>query len=166
MNQIYDYIHELRNRQMALRARIEDSLAAGEIKFQYGEDHYQEEARCMGLRMIRDGLEKEGEQVILDFTKEHYPDQIDNERVWIGKMMRYLNAITDTLLDNIRAEGYIALQSNVELPNENAIFHPIRHLNIEHLPSLAMNGHSLVDLSQPETVKHLEGWLYYQSDKN
>lgn len=32
MDQNYDYVHELRNRQMALRAKIEASAIVGEIK--------------------------------------------------------------------------------------------------------------------------------------
>lgn len=85
MEQTFDYIHELLNRQMALRAKIEASPIAGELELSYNNDYYQEEARSMGLAMIRDGFGDEGEQLILDFTNEHYPDRVEDERIWIKK---------------------------------------------------------------------------------
>jgi hypothetical protein len=163
MDQTYAYVHELLNRQMALRAKIEESPIAGDIQFEYGKDYYQEEARSMGLRMIRDGLEREGEKLILDFTTEHYPGYEENEKKWISKMMRYLNAITPTLIDNLIAEGYIALQSNVELPNENAIFYPIYDLNIDTKRLLFMDSNILIDLRQADAFENLTGWVYYLS---
>ncbi|OOG19025.1 hypothetical protein BWD42_03475 [Sphingobacterium sp. CZ-UAM] len=165
MEQTFDYIHELLNRQMALRAKIEASPSAGEISFSYGEDYYQEEVRSMGLAMIREGMNDEGEQLILDFTQEHYPDKIDNERLWIQKMMRYLNAITDTLIDNLHAEGYKWLQGNVDMPNEHAIFYPLFDLNADSLQSLELGLNTIVDLSKPEELESLHGWLYYRSEK-
>lgn len=165
MQQTFDYIHELLNRQMALRAKIEASPSAGEISFNYGEDYYQEEVRSMGLAMIREGMNDEGEQLILDFTLEHYPDKIDDERLWIQKMMRYLNAITDTLIDNLHAEGYKWLQGNVDMPNEHAIFYPIYELNADSLQSLELALNTIVDLSKPEELENLQGWLYYRSEK-
>ncbi|MEN5435534.1 hypothetical protein ABE545_18000 [Sphingobacterium faecium] len=163
MDETYAYVHELLNRQMALQAKIEDSPIAGDIQFEYGHDYYQEETRCMGLRMIRDGLDKEGEKLILDFTTEHYPGNEENEKKWIGKMMRYLNAITPTLIDNLLAEGYTALQSNVELPNENAIFYPIYDLNTDTKRLLFMDSNILIDLKQADAYENLQGWVYYTS---
>lgn len=163
MDETYAYVHELLNRQMALRAKIEDSPIAGDIQFEYGHDYYQEETRCMGLRMIRDRLDKEGEKLILDFTTEHYADNEENEKKWIGKMMRYLNAITPTLIDNLLAEGYTALQSNVELPNENAIFYPIYDLNTDTKRLLFMDSHILIDLKQADEFENFQGYVYYTS---
>ncbi|WP_270088969.1 hypothetical protein [Sphingobacterium sp. SYP-B4668] len=165
MDLTYDYIHELRNRQMALRAKIEASPIAGEIQFVYGEDYYQEEARSMGLRMIRDGLDLEGEQMILEFTREHYPTYVEEELKWISKMMRYLNAVTDTLIDNLLAEQYIALQGNIDLPNDNAIYYPIRELNEESILLFNLDILTLIDLTNPKETENLQGWVYYRSDK-
>jgi len=64
---------------MALRAKIEESPIAGEIKMSYGRDFYQEEVRSTGLAMIRDGWDMEGEQLILDFVHEHYPMRVKDE---------------------------------------------------------------------------------------
>lgn len=71
--------------------------------------------------MIREGINLEGENLILDYTKEYYPKYVEDEKKWIGKMMHGLNSITPTLIDNLIAEGYIALQSNVEFPNDYAL---------------------------------------------
>jgi len=163
MDQTYAYVHELLNRQMALRAKIEASPIAGDIQFEYGNDYYQEETRCMGLRMIRDGLDREGEKLMLDFITEHYPEHQENEKKWIGKMMRYLNAITPTLIDNLLAEQYTALQSNVELPNENAIFYPIYDLDTDTKRLLFMDSNILIDLKQADAFENLQGWVYYTS---
>ncbi len=165
MEQAFDYIHELLNRQMALRAKIEASPIAGEIYFRYADDYYQEEVRSMGLAMIREGMSDEGEQLILDFTQEYYPDHLDDERMWIQKMMRYLNVITDTLIDNLHAEGYKWLQGNVDMPNEHAIFYPLYELNADSLQSLELALNTIVDLSKPEELENLQGWLYYRSEK-
>lgn len=162
MEQAFDYIHELLNRQMALRAKIEASPIAGEIHFRYADDYYQEEVRSMGLAMIREGMNDEGEQLILDFTQEYYPDHLDDERMWIQKMMRYLNAITDTLIDNLHAEGYKWLQGNVDMPNEHAIFYPLYELNADSLQSLELALNTIVDLSKPDELENLQGWLYYR----
>ncbi|MGJ1266151.1 hypothetical protein ACR78F_01215 [Sphingobacterium spiritivorum] len=163
MDTTYNYVHELRNRQMALRAKIEASTIAGEIRFSYGQDCYQEEARSMGLRMIRDGLDLKGEQMILGFVREHYPDYVEEELKWISKMMRYLNKITDTLIDNLLAEGYIALHGNIDLPNENTLFYPLKILDEESLLHYKLNINTLIDLSRPQDLEHLEGWVYYKS---
>jgi hypothetical protein len=163
MDPTYDYFHELRNRQMALRAKIEASTIAGEIRFLYGRDCYQEEARSMGLRMIRHGLVTEGEQMILDFTREHYPQYVEEELKWISKMMHYLNAVTETLIDNLLAEGYVALQGNIDLPSDNAIFYPIDALNAESRLLFDLDIHTLIDLTQPKETQHLQGWVYYRS---
>lgn len=162
MEQPFDYIHELLNRQMALRAKIEASPIAGEIKFSYGNDYYQEEVRSMGLAMIHDGLNDQGEQLILDFIKEHYPKHLDAELEWIKKMMRYLNAITDTFIDNLHAEGYRWLQGNVDLPNEHAIFYPIFELNSASLQSFELGLNMVVDLTNANEVENLRGWAYYR----
>ncbi|WP_447768780.1 hypothetical protein [Sphingobacterium faecium] len=164
MDQNYDYIHELRNRQMALHAKIEASSIAGEIKFDYGKDYYQEEARCTGLRMIREGMNLEGENLILEYTKEYYPKYVEDEKKWIGKMMHDLNSITPTLIDNLIAEGYIALQSNVELPNDHALFYPIRELNVNSTRILFMDSDLLVNLIQSDSIDNLSGWVYYRSE--
>ena len=163
MDSTYNYIHELRNRQMALRAKIEASTIAGEIQFSYGQDCYQEEARSMGLRMIRDGLDLKGEQMILGFVREHYPAYVEEELKWISKMMRYLNKITDTLIDNLLAEGYIALHGNIDLPNENTLFYPLKILDKESLLHYKLNINTLIDLNRPQDLEHLEGWVYYKS---
>ncbi|MGB3065924.1 hypothetical protein [Sphingobacterium thalpophilum] len=165
MEQTFDYIHELLNRQMALRVKIEASPIAGELELSYNNDYYQEEARSMGLAMIRDGFGDEGEQLILDFTNEHYPDRVEDERIWIKKMMRYLNAITDTLIDNFHAEGYKWLQGNVDMPNENAIFYPIHELNAASLQSFELGLNTVVDLRQANEVEQLQGWAYYRSEE-
>jgi hypothetical protein len=161
MDQTYAYVHELLNRQMALRAKIEASPLAGDIQFESGKDYYQEETRSMGLRMIRDGLEKEGEKLILDFVAEHYPGSEEREKTWIGKMMHELEAITPTLIENLLADGYRALQSNVELPNENALFCPIEDLNRDTKRLLFMDSTILVDLQQADAFENLVGWVYY-----
>lgn len=161
MDQTYAYVHELLNRQMALRAKIEASPLAGDIQFEYGKDYYQEETRSMGLRMIRDGLEKEGEKLILDFVTEHYPGNEECEKTWIGKMMHELEAITPTLIENLLADGYRALQSNVELPNENALFLPVENLNRDTNRLLFMDSTILVDLQQADAFENLKGWVYY-----
>lgn len=161
MDQTYAYIHELLNRQMALRAKIEASSIAGDIQFDYGNDYYQEETRSMGLRMIRDRLEKEGEKLILDFVTEHYPGGEELEKNYIGKMMRDLEAITPILIDNLLADGYRALQSNVELPNENALFYPIEDLNHDTKRLLFMDSTILIDLKQADAFENLAGWVYY-----
>lgn len=115
----------------------------------------------MGLRMIRDGLEKEGEKLILDFVAEHYPGSEEREKTWIGKMMHELEAITPTLIENLLADGYRALQSNVELPNENALFCPIEDLNRDTKRLLFMDSTILVDLQQADAFENLVGWVYY-----
>lgn len=166
MEQTFNYIHELFNREMALRAKIEASPIAGEISFSYGKDYYQEEVRSMGLAMIRDGLNNEGEQLILDFTREHYPDHVAQELAWIKKMMRYLVAITDTFIDNLHTEGYKWLQGNVDMPNEHAIFYPIYELNETSLLSFELGLNTVVDLSQPNELETLQGWAYYRSEAN
>ncbi|MDM1295685.1 hypothetical protein HX021_15445 [Sphingobacterium sp. N143] len=162
MESTFDYIHELLNRQMALRAKIEASPIAGEIIFTYGNDYYQEEVRSMGLAMIREGLDTEGEQLILDFTKEHYPMHVDNELKWIKKMMRYLQLITDTFIDNLHAEGYRWLQSNVDMPNTHALFYPIYELDTASLQAVHLGLNTLVDLAQPDQLEKLQGWAYYR----
>ncbi|WP_104381843.1 hypothetical protein [Sphingobacterium sp. HMA12] len=165
MEQAFDYIHQLLNRQMALRAKIEASPVAGEISFRYANDYYQEEVRSMGLAMIRDGMSDEGEQLILDFTQEYYPDHLDDECLWIKKMIRYLSAVTDTLIDNLHAEGYKWLQGNVDMPNEHALYYPLHKLNADSLQSLELGLHTIVDLSKPEEFEDLHGWLYYRSEE-
>lgn len=159
----YEYLHTLRNRMMALRAKIEENPKAGELQPVYGHDMYQEEIRCMGLRMIRDGLNHEGENLILDFVREHYPESIETERNWIGKMMRYLNLITDTLIDNLLAEGYIGLRSNTDLPYENALFYPIRTLTGDNSLYHRLNIQTLVPLDGLQGSAKFEGWLYFPS---
>jgi len=163
MEQTFDYVHELLNRQMALRAKIEESPIAGEIKMSYGQDYYQEEVRSMGLAMIRDGLGMEGEQIILDYVHEHYPNQVENELIWINKMMHYLEAITDTFIDNLLAEGYQWLQGNVDMPNEYIIFYPIRQLDEFGKLSLSLGLNTLVDLKKLNELEQLQGWVYYRS---
>ena len=111
--------------------------------------------------MIRDGLEKEGEKLILDFVAEHYPGCEEREKSWIGTMMRDLEAITPILIDNLLADGYRALQSNVELPNENALFYPIEDLKRDTNRLLYMDSTILIDLKQADAFENLVGWVYY-----
>lgn len=151
---------------MALRAKIEENPWGGELQPAYGQDLYQEETRCMGLRMIRDGLDRDGEQLILNFTRKHYPEALENERVWISKMMHYLNTITDTLIDNLLAEGYIALRSNTDLPYENALFYPIRTLAGDNFLYHQLNIQTLIPLDGLRQAAKLEGWLYFPSGTN
>ncbi len=165
MNQTNDYIQELHNREMTLRDRILTSPQAYKTKLAYGEDYFQEEFRSMGLRMIRDGLAKEGEQFILKYTEKNYPDYIDDEIKWIGKMMNYLRAITDTLIDNLQAEKYIMLQGNIAMPSENIIFYPLKRLNRESTRYLSAGFNNLIDITQPENIINLQGWLYYDGEK-
>gem|GEM_PF-195318 len=163
MEQTFDYVHELLNRQMALRAKIEESPIAGEINLGYGQDFYQEEVRSMGLAMIRDGWTVEGEQMVLDYVHEHYPTQIEDERNWINKMMHYLEAITDTFIDNVQAEGYRWLQGNVDMPNEHAIFYPVHELDEFGKLSVELGLKTLVDLKNPDELEQLQGLIYYRS---
>ncbi|MGJ1509410.1 hypothetical protein ACR79N_24705 [Sphingobacterium siyangense] len=163
MEQTFDYIHELLNRQMALRAKIEESPIAGEIKMSYGQHFYQEEVRSMGLAMIRDGWDMEGEQLILDFTHEHYPTRAKDELIWINKMMHYLEAITDTFIDNLHAEGYRWLQGNVDMPNEHAIFYPVHDIDAFGKLSQELGLNTLIDLKIPNPLEQLPGWIYYRS---
>lgn len=165
MQETFDYIHELLNRQMALRAKIEASPLAGELRFYYGNDYYQEEARSIGLAMIREGMDAEGQQVILDFTKEHYRNHVDAEILWIARMMRDLLAITDTFVDNLQADGYTYLQSNVDLPNRHAIFYPIHNLDEKSLLSSEIGLYTVLDLRDVNHLEHLEGWAYYRPKK-
>ena len=160
----YSYIHELRNREMALRAKIFASPLGGKIEFSYGHDYFQEEVRSMGLRMMRDGLRKEGEKLILDYTEQHYPSDLENERIWITKMIRYLRAITDPLIDNLQAEQYIALQGNIDLPSENVLFYPIKELNEESNDSLIIGFNNVIALNQTESTLEVTGWVYYRSE--
>jgi len=165
MDQTFNYIHELRNREMALRAKIMGSPFAGDIQFAYGQDYYQEEVRSIGLRMIRDGLTKDGEKIILEYTQEHYPEYVEDELKWIGKMMRYLRAVTDTLIDNLLAEKYVILQGNIDLPSENIIFYPLKKLNSESKTSLILEFNNLIDITQPAQTLDLQGWVYYDTEK-
>lgn len=163
MEQTFDYVHELLNRQMALRAKIEESPIAGEININYGQDFYQEEVRSMGLAMIRDGWAMEGEQLILDYVHEHYPTRIEDERNWINKMMHYLEVITDIFIDNVRAEGYRWLQGNVDMPNEHVIFYPVHELDEFGKLSLQLGLNTIVDLKNPSELEQLQGLIYYRS---
>lgn len=148
---------------MALRAKLEACPHAGEITFSYGQDFYQEEVRSIGLRMIRDGLYQEGEHLILEFTRQYYPDQVENEIRWIGKMMRYLHSITDALIDNLKAEGYTALQSNTDLPNENALFFPVQHHGPRNYFQKGKEIKSQIPLDLKIERKNPEGLLYFRS---
>lgn len=163
MEQTFDYVHELLNRQMALRAKIEESPIAGEINLSYGQDFYQEEVRSIGLAMIRDGLDMEGEQLMLDYVHEHYPTRVEDERDWINKMMHYLGAITDTFIDNLQAEGYRWLQGNVDMPNEYALFYPVHEMDEFGRLSHKLGLNTLVDLKNPDELEQLKGWIYYRS---
>lgn len=160
MNQESEYHRVLRNRLMALRAKIEKSPLAGEIQFQYGQDYYQEEIRSMGLHLIREGWSMQGETMILDFIEEHYPDYIEEETKWINKMMRYLRAITETLIDNLKAEGYTHLQSNTDLPHEHALFYPIRDLTDVSYLAIQLDLKLVINLDEVQT-EHMDGWLYF-----
>ncbi|HAF35412.1 MAG TPA: hypothetical protein DCG88_15620 [Sphingobacterium sp.] len=166
MEQTFDYIHELLNRQMALRAKIEESPIAGEIKMSYGRDFYQEEVRSTGLAMIRDGWDMEGEQLILDFVHEHYPMRVKDELTWINKMMHYLAAVTDTFIDNLHAEGYCFLQGNVDISNEHAIFYPVHELDAFGKLSQELGMNTIVDLKISNQLEQLQGWIYYRSGSN
>lgn len=161
MNQESEYTHTLRNRLMALRAKIEASPLAGDIQFQYGQDYYQEEVRSMGIFLIRNGFEKDGENMILDFVKEHYPLYVEQEIKWISKMMHYLNNITTILIDNLIAEGYTHLQSNTDLPYEHAIFYPIKGLNDTSYLSIQLGIAFLIDLKKVQSEK-ISGLLYFK----
>lgn len=161
MEVIYEHLQILRNRMMALRAKIEASPRAGELQTVYGRDLYQEETRCMGLRMMRDGLDQDGEVLILDFTRAHYPDDVETERAWVTKMMRYLNRITETLIDNLLAEGYIALRSNTDLPYENALFYPVQTLDDDRLLFQQLSIHTVLPLDELKNTETVEGWLYF-----
>lgn len=159
-----DYLHILRNRIMALRAKLETCPHAGEITFSYGQDYYQEEVRSIGLRMIREGLYQEGEKLILDYTREHYPDEAETETRWIGKMMRYLHVITDALIDNLKAEGYTALQSNTDLPYENALFFPVQSTGQANYFQKGSEIQTQVPLDMLIEIKKPEGLLYFRSN--
>lgn len=148
---------------MALRAKIEAYPGAGDLSFSYGQDYYQEEARSMGLHMIREGMLEEGEKTILDYCREHYPDQVEAEVRWISKMMRYLNAFTDTLLDNLRGEGYVALQSNTDLPHENALFYPLKSLADARVLDVQIGLRTVITLDEQTEANKLEGYLYFPS---
>ncbi|MCY1460974.1 hypothetical protein D9M71_785830 [compost metagenome] len=76
-------------------------------------------------------------------------------------MMHELEAITPILMDNLLADGYRALQSNVELPNENALFYPIEDLNRDTNRLLFMDSTILIDLKQADAFENLVGWVYY-----
>ncbi len=151
---------------MALRAKIEESPIAGEIKMSYGRDFYQEEVRSTGLAMIRDGWDMEGEQLILDFVHEHYPMRVKDELTWINKMMHYLAAVTDTFIDNLHAEGYRFLQGNVDMPNEHAIFYPVHELDAFGKLSQELGMNNIVDLKISNQLEQLQGWIYYRSGSN
>ncbi len=151
---------------MALRAKIEESPIAGEIKMSYGRDFYQEEVRSTGLAMIRDGWDMEGEQLILDFVHEHYPMRVKDELTWINKMMHYLAAVTDTFIDNLHAEGYRFLQGNVDMPNEQAIFYPVHELDAFGKLSQELGMNTIVDLKISNQLEQLQGWIYYRSGSN
>jgi len=151
---------------MALRAKIEESPIAGEIKMSYGRDFYQEEVRSTGLAMIRDGWDMEGEQLILDFVHEHYPMRVKDELTWINKMMHYLAAVTDTFIDNLHAEGYRFLQGNVDMPNEQAIFYPVHELDAFGKLSQELGMNTIVDLKISNQLEQLQGWIYYHSGSN
>lgn len=159
-----DYLHILRNRIMALRAKLENCPNAGDITFSYGQDYYQEEVRSIGLRMIRDGLYQEGEKLMLDYTREHYPDQEENEVLWISKMMRYLHSITDDLIDNLKAEGYTVLQSNTDLPYENALFFPVQHHGPRSYFQKGTEIRTQLPLDMQVERKKPEGLLYFRSN--
>lgn len=160
MDKSYAYIYELHNRQIALGAKIEASAFAGKINLEYGIDYFQEETRSMGLRMIRDGLIANGEKLILDYTIAHYPTQVANEKKWINKMMLHLARSTPEVIENLIIDGALALQSNVELPYENAIFYPIYDINIDTKRILFMDSNILIDLKLPQAFENLEGWIY------
>ncbi len=151
---------------MALRAKIEESPIAGEIKMSYGRDFYQEEVRSTGLAMIRDGWDMEGEQLILDFVHEHYPMRVKDELTWINKMMHYLAAVTDTFIDNLHAEGYCFLQGNVDMPNEHTIFYPVYELDAFGKLSQELGMNTIVDLKISNQLEQLQGWIYYRSGSN
>ncbi|SUJ28027.1 Uncharacterised protein [Sphingobacterium multivorum] len=151
---------------MALRAKIEESPIAGEIKMSYGRDFYQEEVRSTGLAMIRDGWDMEGEQLILDFVHEHYPMRVKDELTWINKMMHYLAVVTDTFIDNLHAEGYRFLQGNVDMPNEHAIFYPVHELDAFGKLSQELGMNTIVDLKISNQLEQLQGWIYYRSGSN
>lgn len=159
-----EYVHTLRNRIMALRAKIEDRPKAGQLVFQYDEDYYQEETRSIGIRMIREGYNEEGEKLIVDFTREHYPDYTKHETKWVSKMMRYLNVFSDTLIDNLRGEGFVALQSNTDLPNENALFYPIFSRAQSRSTDLQLGLMTVVLLDEIKNGDNFEGLLYYKSE--
>lgn len=163
MEQTFDYVHELLNRQMALRAKIEESPIAGDINMIYGQDFYQEEVRAMGLAMIRDGWDLEGEQLIQDYVAEHYPERTNDELIWINKMMHYLEAVTDTFIDNLQAAGYKWLQGNVDMPNENALFYPVHEIDEFGALSAKLGINNLIDLKNSDELENLQGWIYYRS---
>lgn len=163
MQNTMEHTHTLRNRIMALRAKIEAYPQAGDLVFRYGQDYYQEETRSIGLHMIREGMLEEGEKTILDYCREHYPDQVETEVRWISKMMRYLNAFTDTLLDNLRGEGYIALQSNTDLPNENALFYPLKTLADARVIDVQIGLRTVIQLDEQTEANQLDGYLYFPS---
>jgi len=163
MTKLEDYIHELRNREMALRAKLFNSPIGDKISLKYGQDFFQEEVRSMGLRLIRDGFDKEGENVILEYTQHHYPTYLQDERNWIHKMMRYLRAINETLIDNLKAEQYILIKANIELPSENALFYPLKSLNEECENARIIGFNQIITLNQLEK-SDFKGWLYYRSE--
>ncbi|HZH54292.1 MAG TPA: hypothetical protein VFD72_01465 [Sphingobacteriaceae bacterium] len=157
-----DYLHTLRNRMMALRANIEECPLAGDLTLKYGCDYYQEEIRSMGLRMMKEGLNEEGEKLILNYTREHYPEFVESEKIWISKMMRYANAITDTLIDNLRGEGFLGIQSNTDLPNENALFQPVRSLSEIKDQDWQLGLQTFIPLTEEIDTKKLPGYLYFK----
>lgn len=130
-----EHTHTLRNRIMALRAKIEAYPGAGDLPFSYGHD----------------------------YCREHYPDQVEAEVRWISKMMRYLNAFTDTLLDNLRGEGYVALQSNTDLPHENALFYPLKSLADARVLDVQIGLQTVITLDEQTEANKLEGYLYFPS---
>lgn len=157
-----EHLHTLRNRIMALRAKLEECPLAGDLTLKYGCDYYQEETRSMGLRMMKDGLNQEGEELILNYTLEHYPEFVETEKMWISKMMRYVNGITDTLIDNLRGEGYLGIQSNTDLPYENALFQPVRSLSEIKDQDWQLGLQTFIPLSEEIDANKLPGFLYFK----
>lgn len=163
METTYPYNLILNDRLHALELFVENHPLWCNKNRSYGEDIFQEEVRCMGLRMIRDGLDREGENLILDFTRKYYPEALQYEMIWGAKMMRYLSTLTETLVENLLAEGYIALQGNTLPGYENTLFFPIKSIEEaeEFLTSLSLT--TIQPLKEFLGHRKLSGWLYFKS---
>jgi len=159
----YPYQEILADRIHALEQVLESMPGEIHPGRRYGEDLFQEEFRSMGLRLIRDGLDREGESLILAYTEKHYPENIQEERLWIPKMVRYPNAITDILLDNLHAEGYVGLQANTIPFYENALLYPVKSVEETEAFLLTLPICTIIPLSEVVGNFKQLGLLYFKS---